>query len=475
MISTHCRWLGAALFALTIACSASSLCAQVVGGPYKELPTEVRGWTKAIHSSQAAATKQVLLGNDALDAAKFEEFFRNVLFPQFTLVKENVFIENPADVKEHHTSRLPKMRDEFMKQFVLQAKQAKSQAAFEFLNKLTIEVMAQIALDNYHPLARYNAALMLSNIPDYASSKPAKEALPALLRCLDSTDIVRLAALGGILRQIESGNADDQRRKVQDALIKIALDSKPSPGDSVDGHNWVRRKAIEALVATNDPGAGQAVPKALASVIKDNQSSVELSCAAAKALGGFSLKGVVGLDPGAVAVNVGQVGLDALKAEFARAAELAAAAPIPGIQRANNSGIPTPGGLGGLGPAIGPPAAADGPYISIPLLQSQLAPLVIAFKGTRPSAGLNAASAGGKDEATVAAVNKGLNDLLAACELRTMNYERLKQQLEKAASGLETAVSKSAGQGRAPAGGKGDAAGDQFGEFPKNGPVKAER
>ncbi len=42
------------------------------------------------------------------------------MFPQFTLIKENVFIDKevPSDPKEHHTSRLPKMREEFTQHFV---------------------------------------------------------------------------------------------------------------------------------------------------------------------------------------------------------------------------------------------------------------------------------------------------------------------------------------------------------------------
>ncbi len=450
-------------------------------GEYKEMPAAVRGWTKVMHSPEGAYISQVLLGNENFESDRFEKFFRTELLPQFTLIKENVFIESddPKELQLRHTSRLPKMREEFEKRFVSPAKQAKQQPQFEFLNKITIDVMTQVALDNYDPLARYNAALMLANVPDYSSNNPAKEALPALIRCLDSIDMVRVAALDGIAEQIKAGNADADRRKIQDALIKIVLDAKPPAGDSVDGHNWVRRKAIEVLVAIGDPGNGQAVLKALAKVIKDSQSSVELSCAAAKAIGSFSLKGVVGLEPGPLAASIGQVGLEALKTELARAADLAAAAPIPVAQRGGNGGVggpPLPGrfGIGANGGGAAPPPV-EPTYISLPLLRSEFLPLQVGIQGTPVGAGngVAAAAAGGKDAATVAKIDKGLSDLLDVCKLDPaapiLTYEQLKQKFEKPSSDLEAAVN------RQPAGGRPAAAadaGDQFGEPSKTAPAK---
>jgi hypothetical protein len=466
-------------------CIVVATVAQAADPPvYKEMPVDppsTRGWNKARTCPQSADPKAMLRGDAPMDPVVFDPFFNSILFPQFTLYREedeagkpigsNVLpmVEDPKDkTVTWRASVLPTCREEFLKQFVKQAEVNANPEPFNHLNALTVQAMRTIALGNYHPLSRYTAALVLSSLHDYQSEKPLKATLPILLTCLDSIDVVRIAALDGLLKHAKAGTDGAMRPQLVAAMLKIVAQKTPPAGRTAEGHDWIRRRAIDVLAAMGDAGPNLAVIAALDAILKDNQSSPELSCAAAKALGSISFRAPDGMNASATVFSIGQVAVDAYKSELARGEERKEAAAEPVNNRdtgpmARPRAIAPPvgglaGGLGGIQPAgAGAAGAADVVnqelFISIPLLKSQLFALDHGLKG------LVTAVAGTKDQQFAESVEKNMALLMAACDPNAADYDTLKTQIAKAGTGLEAALAAgSAVQGRAPALNKGTGA-----------------
>ncbi|HEX3998582.1 MAG TPA: hypothetical protein VHX65_08545 [Pirellulales bacterium] len=427
--------------------------------PYLEMPVDppsLRGWNKASNASQNKDPRAMLRGDLDWNVVVFDAYFNNILFPQFTLYKEpgaNVLTmtEDPKNkaVKWRH-SMLPTCRDEFTKFFILQAGKNSNQEPFNHLTQITIQAMRTIALGNYHPLARYNAALLIASLQESGSEKPLRTTIPALLACLDSIDVVRVAALDGLLKHAEAGTEGAARPQFIAAMLKIVNEKTPPKGRTADGHDWIRRRAIDVLAALGDAGPNLTVVAALDGILKDSQSSPELSCSAAKALGSISFHAPESMNASATAASIGQVAVDAYKAELARADERRDAAGVPAP---TNAASATAGGL--LGAAAQPGAAGAGLagatnrelFVSIPLLRSQLYALDRGLKG------LSTATAGTKHQQFVESVEKNLALLMAACDPKAADYDVLKTGISKAGAGLEAALAGGAAgaQGRAPA------------------------
>lgn len=432
-------------------------------GDYLEMDVDTGAphtWKAVTSSNQYRTVKNMLRGDDPMDAPTFDTFFKKEYFPQFTFIKDNVFIES-ADPKENHTSRLPKMRMELSK-LIDQAKGDQNKVAFDFLNKLTLDAMTRIALNNYHPLARYNAALTLGEMKEQGQT-PYADALPVLVRCLSvqGAELVRIAALSGLTNFVRGGAADKDKAALVAALVKL-IDDRTSPaGDTPEGRTWIRRKAIELLAAMKEPGAGGSGIAAMVAVLKDNQSPLPLCCAASRGLGNYDLKALGATELAALTASIGQCGIDVVRAELARAADLAAAAPLP------IPGLGRPGvAAGGVG--VGAAPAASPLYIAAAELKSRLQSLEYGLKGAA-GRGVIAATKGGQLETAVAGVDKALTTLIAACDATYPTYSALRGKLEQGASVLETAVGRVGGKGRAPAVGGAD---DAFGDAAPDQPAK---
>ena len=236
-------------------------------------PPTMRGWNKARNCPQSTDPKAMLRGDAPMDSVVFDPFFNSILFPQFTLYKDTTddgtttlasnvlpMVEDPKDKKvKWRQSLLPTCRHDFLTMFILQAERNPNQEPFNHLNTLTIQAMRTIALGNYHPLSRYNAALLLSSLHESQSEKPLKGTLPALMACLESTDLVQIAALDGLLKHAKAGSAGAQQPQLIAAMLKIVNQKTPPAGRTADGHDWIRRRAIDVLAALGDAGPNLAV------------------------------------------------------------------------------------------------------------------------------------------------------------------------------------------------------------------------
>ena len=450
------RYWRPALVGLAGLCAAVGLClfaASTARADYDEWipdPPTIRDWNRARTCEQSSDPKKMLRAEADWNALVFDAYFNNILFPQFTIYKEKdgspggnvLMMENPKNAAQRIPgSELPLAREQFIHQFINQAQVNPNLEPFNHLNQITIQAMLKIVRGNYHPLSRYNAAMLLTNLHELNQpEKPLRTTLPALMACLDSIDVVRVAALEGLLKHAKAGSVGAEQPQLVDAMLKILKEKAPPAGRTTDGNDWMRRRAIDILAALGDPGPNLVVIAELNKILKDNQSSLEMSCSAAKALGSISFHAPDAMNAAATAYSIGQIAVDAYKAELARAEERFEKAQPARCRAGNNlPGVgPRPpiasagGGLLGGGAAAGAAVAAAPErelFVSIPLLRSQLYALDRGMKG------LVAATTGTKNQQFAESVEKNLDLLMKSCDPNAADYETLKAGITKAGSG----------------------------------------
>lgn len=458
-------------------------------GTYLEMPIdppEARGWARALSFPLNGPATQMLMNNEVLDPPTFDKFFNKVLFPQFTIysvdakipgkAQTNVLVidapeaTDPRQIEQNLTqrSRLPKMRTDFIQKYL---QQGASPEAFTHLEDLAIISMSEIALKNYHPLARYNAVLLMGSLyPHGQKSELYPKAWKPMVDCLDSIGPVKVAAMSTIMHHAKSVPAD-QLPQMLDRLQKIASDKTVGKGESPEAHDWIRRKAVETIAAIGEKAASPKIVAELVGIVNDPQAPVELACAAARALGSMPANALGTADLSALAGNVGRVAVVAVHTELGRAEQRAFAAPLPVLN----------GGASSFGP--GRRSAADQPtdeppppgeqYISIPLLKTQLQTLDLAFKGTGTGTGLTAAANGTNYAPKVAKVAGGLTEVIALCDATATEYAPLKAKLEKGADTLEEKLGAGIALPATATPGKAAAGSDPFGAADTPAPADA--
>jgi hypothetical protein len=285
--------------------------------------------------------------------------------------------------------------------------------------------------------------------------------------------------MNAILRHAKGAIPANLQPSIVDKLDKIVTDKTVGKGETPEAHDYIRRKAIEAIVAIGGPSVNAKVVGDLVAIVNDPESSVKLACAAAKALGTIPSSALGAIELSTLAANMGRVAGAATRAELSRAEERAFAAPLP-ILAGGGGGGGSSGFGGSRRPApIASPAdngaaadAAPAPteqYIAVALLKDQLAALEAGFAGS--GGGLKAAANGTNHAQNVDRVEAGLKALSAVCDDKMADYETLKRQLEKAVDALEGKL----GKGAAPAttaGGKAAAGADPFEAPDKSAPAK---
>jgi hypothetical protein len=291
---------------------------------YKELPAHptLKTWSSVILTSdERREIENMLRGDSTLNPAKFDAFFNTAVFPQFTLM-ENIFAKTPAKGAKGNVCKLPEMRKVFKSTFY---KLATNQQARDHLNLLTAKAMYAIAAGNYHPLARYNAALLLAELnDDEASEAPYRVALTPLLYLSQNAklpDSVRVAALIGLIRHAKSEPGIDPKKQVDvtNLFKSMVADNKPPATRSREGHDWMRRRALEGLVAIyakNGPPQDGSFLNTLGNLLAETDSTMELRAEAAEALLHVKIIAPAKFDSAKMAANIGQVAVDAYHREL---------------------------------------------------------------------------------------------------------------------------------------------------------------
>ncbi len=439
-------------------------------------PPSVRGWQRMIgglEPSLATHAKNVTRGDEPLgDGAAFDKFFSNQLFPQFTIYTIDDKVKGTGQTSVlvidgderdpfKQQSRLPYMRQVFISQFL---NPCKEKAIYDRLAGLAVTSMREIALKDYHPLARYNAVQLLAAIGDSPGSRgPYPTTWKVFVECLaaDSSP-VKVAAMNAILKHAKAGVPADQQAALTDNLEKILADKNVGKAETHEAHDWTRRKAIEVLLSLGEPAANAKVVTDLVAILSDQQSSVDLCCAAAKALGTIRSAALGAIDPSSAAANVGRAAVAATRAELEQGEFRAFLAPLP-LQNPQGGNFPN---RVGAAPATTPDAAdaaaAPAPlpvqtFINVAMLKSQLNDLMTAFKG--PGGGLAAAAAGGPSEQKATAIQDGITTLMGSCDPKSTDYAALKQKLETATAALEAKLGNGVSPAAPVSGGKAAAKG----------------
>lgn len=151
-----------------------------------------------------------------------------------------------------------------------------------------------IATNNFHPVARVNATLMLAQTDDQPADLragrppvPATAALPILVQLYMGTgnpDGVRAAALQGLLRHVQLGAVTDPR--FRSGIAKLALDlieSDPPAGRSPAAHAFLQRYAVDILTLIADPNTTAKTAETFVSLsTQSNKPSLIAAYAASK-------------------------------------------------------------------------------------------------------------------------------------------------------------------------------------------------
>jgi len=202
--------------------------------------------------------------------------------------------------------------------------------AREHLNELTLDFMKKAARAPDLPLEiKYGAMLVLTELNEYEAKPP--KALPAtlplfmqLFKLPKVTDAYRVVALIGIKNHAESNSAYPMDPPVKADLEAALLDlilAEPPNGRSVDGHNWLRRMAIEIMGILGDVELKEKkinIARVLERIVTSDDEPLAVRCAAAQALG--SLKDLqTAVEFKTVPQDIGYLLVDACTQELASA------------------------------------------------------------------------------------------------------------------------------------------------------------
>ncbi|HZZ29517.1 MAG TPA: hypothetical protein VFE46_16075 [Pirellulales bacterium] len=327
----HCRFsrVSSALAIVAIFLLAGS---PASGQDYEELPLyqannkPVQAWSQLTSAALDDKTKSILgmLGGDPLDAAAFDQYFNDIVFPMFAQWKDvKIGTRTVSPLAEGINGvKLSDLRVRFKREFL---NKATNPAAHEHLNDLTVKKMDQIASGNFHPVVRANALLMMGDLNDSESTgAPWKPALPYLWKyatAKNSIDAVRVPAWRGLVRFATQNGIDaDHRQAAISAAVDALQKRNDLAGTTQDGKDWICCRAIDVLIALNNPPPNADVSKALLDTIKDNSTSMAIRTAAAGALATIKLNVPQNFDPAALAKTLGNIAVDDYKKELETAA-----------------------------------------------------------------------------------------------------------------------------------------------------------
>jgi hypothetical protein len=298
--------------------------AQVQAKKHKELPADAKlsQWSDIVakrSDERLQAVDSMLTGAVPLDVQEFERFFNFVVFPQFTR-SENIFAKKsiPRTTLKSTVCMLPDMRKDFKREFLAKAT---NRQAHDKLNDLALKAMHFIAINDFHPIARYNAMLLIAELnDDEGNGKPYSKALGILVNAAkDPTtlDAVRAAAMIGVIRHAEAGIPASWQASA--TIFKPMVTDTNRPVDrSQEGHDWIRRRALEALTIMHgqNPPTDGAFVLLLDEVLADTNSTMELRADAVEAFLTSKFVAPPKFDSAKFAAGIGQVAVDAYHMEL---------------------------------------------------------------------------------------------------------------------------------------------------------------
>lgn len=316
---------GAMLLFLTMINAAS---AQAPAPQYTQdpIPEKYNDWgRKVIRGAPTDEEREnivrMLHGADGLQSVKLTQFFNDNVFPYFTQLNVVAIPPDPKNPDKPLGTQLTRYRTDFKKAFLTISDIADpgiAKSSREKLNAVIVERMSQIvrnqdknkAAQNYHPLARYNAAAMLAELNNndaadggaagkqpFMSNSPQLGSLMALLSLSTPGAIIpdsaRVAALRGVHRHVAAYGQGapftaDFNGKINTGLVLPWLNATEPPATAVnrDGHDWIRRRVVEIAVELNNkqPNAIPNLIPILEKIVNEEPATIELRLAAIEGL-----------------------------------------------------------------------------------------------------------------------------------------------------------------------------------------------
>lgn len=297
-----------AMVALLGFAAASAASAQE-NGEYEELPVPPAlladtPKAKDFLKKREQLVNFILLGSKPFEDNKteFDQWFRFYYFPLMT-----------------HESEFPGLVEKRQKFFKTLRSQLLPTPVHDYLVDTAYQVFEPVVKGNFHPVARYNAMLLIGelNAVEAKLTGTPKELPVPYIRAMglalteienpQQIDAVRVAALVSILRhmKIERNSSPDKRRvignaaaekRISEVLLVLVNQPEPPAGRNQEGHDWMRRRAIQILGQMGSVGANNTILNALQNVLADKKAAVSLRCDAAVALGSLQYPGNVQLD-----------------------------------------------------------------------------------------------------------------------------------------------------------------------------------
>jgi hypothetical protein len=275
--------------------------------------------------------REILTGRAPLDGSKteFDEYFTRQIFAEMTVTAE--------------IGQLTERRQKFFRENVHRVT-GQPKAVHDALIQLTFQIMQVLVTGrqgkHFHPAVRCNAMLIIGELNQDEATGIASSLRPAVphaaalefmlqqLNDPNQIDEVRMAALIGILRHADIyrksallavGQGDSQQQqqrnqKIYAAAIKIAQQKDPPQGRTTEGHAWMRRRALDILIALN-AGSDQ-VNELVQELIADPNEPVSLRLTAAEAIGKLNAIGA-NSDPAATAEKIASIAAEVCKSELA--------------------------------------------------------------------------------------------------------------------------------------------------------------
>lgn len=194
----------------------------------------------------------------------------------------------------------PMIREKVGRDLKLAGK-APVRSAHERLNTIFLTTLPAIAQDeSYHQGTRSNAMFLLGRLsqrePDPVShdpGEPLRKILPILLATVESpfkegpqtNDVIRVAALCGLDRYAQYPFVNEElRQRLLTSLVKLAQQGVPPSGRTPEGHDWLRRRAIEIVAAAasgNETKTDAQAVSAIRAILVDRKASLKVRLAAA--------------------------------------------------------------------------------------------------------------------------------------------------------------------------------------------------
>lgn len=352
-----------------------------VRGKTKQDLAETRQRLNALRAMVNAVTsgEQQLAANQPT----FDNYFNQYLFPRLTWVAN---IESPSSF-----NFLVEQRNLILNQYL--RKPTLPAEVHDQLVRIVAAGMTKIATGNYHPAARHNAMLIIAELNTKELVRvpvtPPEPYAPALTTMVDALsdpmqlDVVRVAALVGILRHVQwdarqreklaeqpaiKRIEDPLRERISQLTMAIVNTKSPPAGRTLDGHAWMQRRSIDILSVVGTISSDINAAQAIEAIVADNDAPISLRCTAAEALGLLNLPAETKLDAMESARKLGEFAMYLGRRELKRVEDEKKflddkrKASSSGGQGGFPGGMPGPGGMGaGAGAGMsGPPAPGAG-------------------------------------------------------------------------------------------------------------------